>query len=84
MSIGFVLMLFGPCAYQSNEGFGDAPGPLPNSLRWRRVTYILVPVGAALTVTAGASLVFVDRQNPSRRSQQESKNADNADFFDSA
>ena len=81
MVVGFLLMLIGPCAYQSNEGFGDAPGSLADSLRWRRVTYVLMPAGVALTLAAGVSLVIVDRRNPDRNRKQTEKQND-TDFSD--
>ena len=63
MVAGIALMPIGPCARMSNEGFGDPPGPIQVSLWWQRVSYVLIPLGALLTIGAGVGLVIIDRRS---------------------
>ncbi|MBD3672336.1 MAG: hypothetical protein HUJ26_02315 [Planctomycetaceae bacterium] len=62
MMTGIVLMPIGPCNRISNEGFGDAPGPIATSRYWQQVSYILIPTGAVIAIGAGICLVIVDRR----------------------
>lgn len=60
MIVGLLTMIAGPVARISNEGFGDPPGPIQFSDFWQRMSYILIPAGASLTVICGLILVILD------------------------
>lgn len=61
MVAGLAIMPIGPCARISNEGFGDPPGPILISQQWQRISYVLIPMGALVTIGAGIALVVIDR-----------------------
>ena len=54
---GIALMIAGPIMRVSNEGFGDIPGPISVSNHWQRLSYILVPIGAGVSIVASRYIV---------------------------
>lgn len=61
MVLGILTLFIGPCSFGFNEGFGGSPGPLTASLFWRKMTYILMPIGAAVAIGAGIALITIDK-----------------------
>ena len=60
--LGIAIMPIGPCMVVSNEGFGDPPRAIEISDRWKRLTYVLLPIGAAIAIGSGIVLVILDRK----------------------
>lgn len=54
--IGMLVFLFGPCMRISNEGFGGPPGSLAVSRMWTQISYVLMPVGAAVAIVSAVCL----------------------------
>ena len=53
---GILILLIGPLAVLNSEGFGDQPGAASESEHWRTVSWILMPLGAALSGLAAIGL----------------------------
>jgi len=60
IAFGIMMIPIAPIARMSNEGFGDAPGPIQVSDYWQRASYILMPLGGGIAILAGFLLVIVD------------------------
>ena len=53
MVVGLLLLPIAPIARVLNEGFGDDGGPVHVSLYLQRMSYVLIPVGVVMIVSAG-------------------------------
>ena len=70
--LGILILLLGPLALISSEGFGDKPGPASESEFWRTLSWIVMPFGAGLS-GLGAFGLFVLRLRDRVSVERESK-----------